>query len=156
MQRPVRRCRSATVKSGGSPADLVTQLFEIAKENGVHEAQIHSAVAQLETHPGGLASAGIEGLMNVMTPINRAYPDLKASAGYQTLMTQLQQVEDTILSRRDQCNAVVREYNTAVNSVPTLLYARAVASRKRRATTTTRNIGVSGNCGRRWSRSAMR
>ena len=83
MQRPVRRCRSATVKSGGSPADLVTQLFEIAKENGVHEAQIHSAVAQLETHPGGLASAGIEGLMNVMTPINRAYPDLKASAGYQ-------------------------------------------------------------------------
>ena len=41
-------------------------------------------------------------LMNVMTPINRAYPDLKASDGYKEVMTQLQQIEATILSRRDQ------------------------------------------------------
>ena len=31
-----------------------------------------------------------------------------------------------ILGRRDHYNAVVREYNTAINSLPTLLYARPV------------------------------
>ena len=126
LSQRIGESRSNVENSLTTRSDLVTQLFEIAKENGVHEAQIHSAVAQLETHPGGLASAGMEGLMNVMTPINRAYPDLKASDGYKTLMTQLQQVEDTILSRRDRYNADVRVYNTAVNSLPTLLYARAV------------------------------
>ncbi len=126
MSQHIGESRSNIENSLTTRSDLVTQLFEIAKENGVHEAQIHTAVAQLESQPGGLASAGIEGLMNVMTPINRAYPELKASEGYQTLMTQLQQVENMILARRDQYNAVVRGYNTAVNSFPTLLYARAV------------------------------
>ena len=41
-------------------------------------------------------------------------------------MGQLQQVENEILSRRDQYNAVVRTYNTAVNSLPTLLWAGTV------------------------------
>ena len=126
LSQRIGESRSNIENSLATRSDLVTQLFEIAKENGVHEAQIHSAVAQLESQPGGLSGAGFEGLMNVMTPINRAYPDLKASEGYQTLMGQLQQVEERILSRRDQYNAVVREYNTAVNSLPTLLYARPV------------------------------
>lgn len=122
--------RSNIENSLTTRSDLVTQLFEIAKENGVHEAQIHSAVAQLESHPGGLAGAGIEGLMNVMTPINRAYPELKASEGYMALMGQLQQVENEILSRRDQYNAAVRVYNTTVNSLPTLLWAGTVGFRE--------------------------
>ena len=126
LSQRIGESRSNIENSLATRSDLVTQLFEIAKENGVHEAQIHTAVAQLEAHPGGLASAGVEGLLNVMTPINRAYPDLKASDGYTEVMAQLQQVEDAILSRRDQYNAVVREYNTAINSLPTLLYARAV------------------------------
>ena len=126
LSQSIGERRSNIENSLTTRSDLVTQLFEIAKENGVHEAQIHTAVAQLESHPGGLAGAGMEGLLNVMTPINRAYPDLKASNAYATLMTQLREVEDTILSRRDQYNAIVREYNTAVNSLPTLFYARAV------------------------------
>lgn len=118
--------RSNIENSLATRSDLVTQLFEIAKENGVHEAQIHSAVAQLESHPGGLAGTGIEGLMNVMTPINRAYPELKASEGYLAVMGQLQQVENEILSRRDHYNATVRTYNTTVTSLPTLLWAGTV------------------------------
>ena len=126
LSQRIGESRSNIENSLSTRSDLITQLFEIAKENGVHEAQIHSAVAQLESHPGGVAGTGFEGLMNVMTPINRAYPDLKASEGYQTLMGQLKEVEEMILGRRDRYNAVVREYNTAVNSLPTLLYARPV------------------------------
>lgn len=126
LSQSIGESRSNIENSLATRSDLVTQLFEIAKENGVHEAQIHSAVAQLESHPGGLGSAGIEGLMNVMTPINRAYPDLKASEGYMAVMGQLQQVENEILSRRDQYNAAVRVYNTTVNSLPTLLWASTV------------------------------
>jgi len=105
-------------------------MFEIAKEIGVSEAEIYSAVAQLESHPGGLAGAGIEGVMNVMTPIQRAYPDLKNSAGYMTVMDQLQQVENEILSRRDKYNAGVRAYNTTITSLPTLLWAGQVGFRE--------------------------
>ena len=126
LSQSIGESRSNIENSLATRSDLVTQLFEIAKENGVQEAQIHSAVAQLESHPGGLASAGIEGIMNVMTPINRAYPDLKASEGYMILMKQLQQVENEILSRRDQYNAAVRMYNTTVNSLPTRIWAGSV------------------------------
>ena len=126
ISQRIGESRSNIENSLTTRSDLVTQLFEIAKENGVHEAQIHTAVAQLEGRPGGLSGAGLEGLVNVMTPINRAYPKLKASEAYRALMEQLQQIENTILTRRDHYNAVVREYNTTVNSLPTLLYARAV------------------------------
>ena len=103
---------------------LVEQLFKVVQEYGVHESQIHTAVAQLESQPGGLANAGIESLTNVMTPINRAYPDLKQSANVQHLLAELERIEDRILQRRDQYNAVVRVYNTEINSLPTLLYAK--------------------------------
>ena len=105
---------------------FVKQLFEVVQESGVREGEIQTAVAQLESQSGGLVNAGVERLTSVMTPINRAYPDLKANENYQRLMVELKEVEDRILKRRDKYNAVVREYNTAINSVPTLLYAKPV------------------------------
>ena len=125
MSQRIAESRGNIENSLANRIDLIKQLFEIAKEYGAQETQIHTAVAQLESHPGGLAGAGMEGVMNVMTPINRTYPELKASDTYMMLMTQLQEVEDMIRSRRDLYNAAVREYNTAINSLPTLLYARA-------------------------------
>ncbi len=126
LSQSISESRSNIENSLAKRSDSVTQMFEIAKEIGVSEAEIYSAVAQLESHPGGLAGAGIEGVMNVMTPIQRAYPDLKNSAGYMTVMDQLQQVENEILSRRDKYNACVRAYNTTITSLPTLLWAGAV------------------------------
>ena len=130
LSQSIGESRSNIENSLAKRSDSVTQMFEIAKEIGVSEAEIYSAVAQLESHPGGLASAGIEGVMNVMTPIQRAYPDLKNSAGYMTVMEQLQQVENDILSRRDKYNAWVRAYNTTITSLPTLLWAGAVGFRE--------------------------
>ena len=118
--------RSNIENSLSTRADLVTQLFEIAKENGVHETQIQTAVAQLEKQPGGLPAAGMQGVVAAMAPITRTYPKLKANKGYDRLMSELRIVEDRILARRDQYNSTVREYNTAINSLPTLLYARAI------------------------------
>ena len=126
LSQSIGESRSNIENSLAKRSDSVAQMFEIAKEIGVSEAEILSAVTQLESHPGGLAGAGIEGVMNVMTPIQRAYPDLKNSAGYMTVMKQLQQVENEILARRDYYNATVRAYNTTVTSLPTLLWAGAV------------------------------
>lgn len=130
LSQSIGEGRSNIENSLAKRSDSVRQMFEIAKEIGVSEAEIYSAVAQLESHPGGLAGAGIEGVMNVMTPIQRAYPDLKNSTGYLAVMDQLQQVENEILSRRDDYNARVRVYNTTITSLPTLLWAGQVGFRE--------------------------
>ena len=101
--------------------DLASQLFELIKEYGVHENYIHSAVAQLE---GGAGSAGAIGdVSTVFAQMARAYPDLKANENYKLGMEKMQNIEATILQRREEYNEVVTAYNSARNALPTVLYA---------------------------------
>jgi len=51
------------------------------------------------------------------------YPDLKASAGFRDLQTQLEGTENRISVERGRFNESVRNYNTTVESMPTRLYA---------------------------------
>jgi LemA protein len=51
------------------------------------------------------------------------YPELKANANFQGLQTQLEGTENRISVERGRFNESVRGFNTAVNSMPTKLYA---------------------------------
>jgi LemA protein len=51
--------------------------------------------------------------------ISEAYPDLKANQNFQALQTELTSTEDRIASSRRYYNALVRDLNTKVESVPT-------------------------------------
>jgi len=53
-----------------------------------------------------------------------AYPDLKANVNFLDLQQQLSQIEDAIQNARRYYNAVVRDYNTRIESFPDLIIAQ--------------------------------
>ena len=52
------------------------------------------------------------------------YPDLKASQSYRDLHSALVELEDDLQNARRYYNAVVRDFNTAIQRFPQLLVAR--------------------------------
>lgn len=53
-----------------------------------------------------------------------AYPDLKANVNFLDLQQQLSQIENAIQNARRYYNAVVRDYNTRIESFPDMLIAQ--------------------------------
>ncbi len=53
-----------------------------------------------------------------------AYPDLKANTNFLNLQQQLAEIEDAIQNARRYYNAVVRDYNTRLESFPDVLIAQ--------------------------------
>jgi LemA protein len=53
-----------------------------------------------------------------------AYPDLKASENFLSLMNSLNDIEQDIQQARNQYNAAVRQYNTLTESFPSIYIAR--------------------------------
>jgi LemA protein len=51
------------------------------------------------------------------------YPELKANQNFQALQAQLEGTENRISVERGNFNQAVRDYNTAVRSFPTVLFA---------------------------------
>lgn len=66
----------------------------------------------------GLSSA----LSRLLVTVER-YPELKATAGFRDLQTQLEGTENRISVERGRFNEAVQSYNTAVNAMPARLYA---------------------------------
>lgn len=58
-----------------------------------------------------------------VSAISQAYPELKANQTYQTLMHQLETIEQEILEKRESYNATVNAYNSYRNAVPQVFVA---------------------------------
>lgn len=95
--------------------DLANQVVDIAQGYGEHEKLAHLSISK-----GNQA-------MDSMKALSQAFPDLKANQTYQTLMGQLENLEETILQRRERYNASVRNYNSYRNSVPTIFIAQKLS-----------------------------
>jgi LemA protein len=76
-------------------------------------------IEQFQSAQDGLSSA----LSRLMVVVER-YPDLKATVHFQQLMADLKQIEEQILTERNQFNAVAREFNTYIRRFPKILFAR--------------------------------
>ena len=75
-------------------------------------------LAAFESAQGQLSSA----LSRLLVVVER-YPDLKATANFQDLQTQLEGTENRISVERRDFNTAVQNYNTAIKSFPTVFYA---------------------------------
>ncbi len=64
-------------------------------------------------------------LSRLLVTIER-YPDLKANANFQELQAQLEGTENRIAVERRKFNEVVQGYNTMVQQLPTVIYAKAL------------------------------
>ena len=116
--------------------NLVANLVETVKGYTSHEKETLERVVQARNQAvavgggtGGAKQAGIAesllgGTLRQLFALSEAYPDLKANTQFQELQKSLGELEDAIQNARRYYNAVVRDYNTRIQSVPDMFVAR--------------------------------
>lgn len=110
--------------------DLLPKLVDAVKAYSGYEQQLLQDVTQLRSAPGvrnagrGREENKITGVLRRLFALAEAYPDLKASASYLDLQSQITAAEEQIQYSRRYFNATVRELNILVESFPSNLVAR--------------------------------
>lgn len=112
-------------------ADLIPNLIETVKGYAAHESGTLNAVIAARAgaldakSPEQMAAANkaLTGAIGGLMAVAENYPDLKASANFQTLQHELADVEDKLSASRRAYNAAVADYNTATQSFPAVLVA---------------------------------
>jgi LemA protein len=113
--------------------ELLPNLVETVKGYAAHEKTTlvkvleSRAIAMKASTPGKKARA--EGMLaetlQALLAVIESYPELKADAHFQQLMTQMRELEDNIEYARRYYNAEVRDYNIATEVFPSNLVASA-------------------------------
>jgi LemA protein len=122
--------------------DLVGNLVETVKGYVAHErttlesvtrARSRAEAARADARPAnsGEAERALTGEVGRLIAVAEAYPDLKASDRFLDLQRSLVEVEDALQNARRYYNAVVRDFNTRIQSVPDFLIARSLGFRER-------------------------
>lgn len=113
--------------------DLIPNLIETVKGYAAHEKTVLESVTAARA---GVASArGVSERVHAENALSRAmvdlyavaenYPDLKANANFQQLMSELSDVENKLAAARRFFNNATAEFNTAVEQFPAVLFAAA-------------------------------
>jgi LemA protein len=112
-------------------ADLVGNLVETVKGYAAHEERTLTEVTRWRSaaatapDPQARTTAenGLTQALRGLLAVSEAYPNLKADASFIALQSELSQLENDTLDARRYYNAVVRDYNTALETFPSSLIA---------------------------------
>ena len=112
--------------------DLLPNLVEIVKGYAKHERELFENIALQRSQFNGAvntqekAKAGneITSLLKNLFVVVENYPELLADKSFINLQNSLIEIEDQIQMSRRYYNAVVRDYNTLVESFPGLVFAK--------------------------------
>ena len=111
--------------------DLIPNLVETVKGYAAHEKGTFENIAKFRsqamqaTTPADKAQAEgqLSGALKSLFAVAENYPELKASEQFTGLQSSLNSIEDNIQNARRYYNAVVRDFNTRVQSFPTNIIA---------------------------------
>jgi LemA protein len=87
----------------------------------INQNQAPATAEQLEQFQAAQGQLG--NALSRLLVVAERYPELKANANFQQLQAQLEGTENRIAVERRTFNQTVQEYNTAVRSFPTFIYA---------------------------------
>lgn len=111
--------------------NLIPNLVETVKGYATHEREAFDSVTSARaqalsaTTPGEHAKAEnmLTASLKSLFAVAEAYPDLKANTNFLELQRELADSENKVMAARRFYNSNVRDYNTAVESVPTNIIA---------------------------------
>lgn len=110
--------------------DLIPNLVDTVKGYMKYEKSVLTTVTQLRS---SIVSGSMQDKASANNQVSQAlksifavaenYPDLKASANFQNLQTQLEDTEDKIAFVRTSYNDYVLDYNNAIQEMPGMFFA---------------------------------
>ena len=110
--------------------ELVPNLLATVKGYMQHESAVLERITRLRCEPGMPVSqraseeTGLSQSIGKLFALAEAYPELKASEGFQQLHSSLVTIEDQLQYARRYYNGSVRDNNNKVESFPSLVVAR--------------------------------
>lgn len=119
--------------------DLIPNLVETVKGYATHEKSTFESVVQARsramqaTTPEAKAEAEnfLQSTLKSLFALSEAYPDLKANQNFLELQAELARIEEQIQLARRYYNAVVRDLNTKIESVPSNIVANMFGFQKK-------------------------
>ncbi len=111
--------------------DLVPNLVESVKGYAAHErdtldavVRARSAAVAAQTPDSRAQAEGqLSQALRSLFALAESYPDLKATANFQSLQASLGEIEEAVQNARRYFNAVIRDLNTAVQEFPSNMVA---------------------------------